>query len=996
MSLNNLSPDFYRTVISNGPRNQRLIYSTLENLIVTDPDRSSFPEAIVVDPKEDLCIYADSITFYGKIKIPGGNIKIVARKIILGEDVELDIMPDPVPDPENITTAARPFTNPGVQTGMSIQLPDKKIQLAIPEKPEDPNSVKQMVMCTASYPPPQPIINGEDGKAGLKGNNAGQIEITAQVLESGNFTLNLIANGGQGQIGQGGMSGPIGSFGTDGDIFILGGESVLSGIRNGRLDNGKWPVLPGNGGAGGNGGMGGNGGTGGKIILQIPSASSVQTTVNGGTHGTDGAPGKGGPGGPGCKIDIWKRYTGAHPGNSTHWTDITIDPGPTGPDGKSPDRNATPGIGAAGSVSSPTFSDETIGAAFDSTWLLKMLQRAKNYYMYTPPQPGLSDADRRNTPAFLMLDWLVSSLYSLNLTENTAENLRKKEILTEAVILLNNYSKGKSIFGKDLNWVPRRSLAELQQEMQALIPIYKDIEKTFLTNLKNEATTNQNNLDLTASKNQLSQSQDIINKKIQSIKEIIPDKANQIDLVNNNLQNLKANLSSILADDLDAIKNYFQCSLENVLKALEMIAFDPENLFMAGVQGAGLLNKSLTEINGEKKSNIIDKITRLQGDLKASVREEYNNNPPSPDDYTEILIADLDDFTQNMGNFEQAFSDHGDALKSALADLKSLVKLRGERLIEYNVTLSTLLQYQQQNDTIQSQIDNVNRQISTNADPVQTGLVSYYGAMYQNMRDQVMELVFDSDQALQFWSGGSAKPEKGFDHFREQILWTDAEAPSQFSAADLEDALAGLMKAAGDQQEKFGIGKMSIPDNSSLMGNIAIKIDDAGTINHFRDNKAFNIRTVKENAVGALEFTVENTSGLYDIRVRYVRPRLRFNAGTTFNAGQTATFNITHLNEDRLYRKDGSYADFKHDPVTTLFTQSLVPSPDGKDWGSGGDGTFNENNNGNGEDSEFAPPGLFTSWKIVLDTSNVPDLTQLASIDIEFGCLAYVNETSLH
>ena len=75
--LNYPNPDYYTYIRKNGMRDECVIYSTLENLILA-PTLSGDISAHIVDSGKDLCIYADTITIYGKISIPGGNIKIIA------------------------------------------------------------------------------------------------------------------------------------------------------------------------------------------------------------------------------------------------------------------------------------------------------------------------------------------------------------------------------------------------------------------------------------------------------------------------------------------------------------------------------------------------------------------------------------------------------------------------------------------------------------------------------------------------------------------------------------------------------------------------------------------------------------------------------------------------------------------------------------------------------------------------------------------------------
>jgi len=57
----------------------------------------SDPSVVPVDSGKDLWIYVDTLTLHGTIAIPGGDIKIIARKLKVpsGESATLDITPVP-------------------------------------------------------------------------------------------------------------------------------------------------------------------------------------------------------------------------------------------------------------------------------------------------------------------------------------------------------------------------------------------------------------------------------------------------------------------------------------------------------------------------------------------------------------------------------------------------------------------------------------------------------------------------------------------------------------------------------------------------------------------------------------------------------------------------------------------------------------------------------------------------------------------------------------
>ena len=84
------NPDFFKTVDRSGARPRQLVYSTLEKLTISG---SGTPD-LLIGSDMDLELYADTVTLSGTISVPGGNVKIVARRlIVMGDQPGIDITP---------------------------------------------------------------------------------------------------------------------------------------------------------------------------------------------------------------------------------------------------------------------------------------------------------------------------------------------------------------------------------------------------------------------------------------------------------------------------------------------------------------------------------------------------------------------------------------------------------------------------------------------------------------------------------------------------------------------------------------------------------------------------------------------------------------------------------------------------------------------------------------------------------------------------------------
>ncbi len=473
----------------------------------------------------------------------------------------------------------------------------------------------------------------------------------------------------------------------------------------------------------------------------------------------------------------------------------------------------------------------------------------------------------------------------------------------------------------------------------------------------------------------------------------------RIDYYSTALGNQRVGLMNVISEEELRVKNYVGCSMDSVFKALEMVAFDPENVMMAATQVASLLYGAITTINGVKKEHILAETAQLQGDLKDSLTTEFKNRiEPNhlsfKADKTALLFTDLDAFAREMEQFQDAFPDHGDALKKANANLKEIVKSRSDAVMEYNVTAAMIVDLNAQIETVQAKAAEYQDDRFKHDDPTRTGVLSYFAVLYQNLREKAMEAVSDAERAYMFWSASPTPPENGFQSFQQQALWTSGSAPSSFGAADLEVAFQNLYQSTENQQAAFGRSNMVFP-SLDKPGNLTVRIDEStgpGVLRDLRTNRSATFETVMSQA-GAGQFTIANTGDKYNIRAAYVRPRLvgaqrKGSDGALAATGQ-AEMTIVHLGSDKLLAQDGTVATFSHDSVGTIFTYELGVPAGQKDFGSGGDGSFFQVG-----DDVFASLGVFTRWQITLPTAGVEandglDLSALSAIEIEFGVRAY-------
>lgn len=1049
---NNLNPNFYKTVVERGGRIQNIIYSTLDDLKVIASNskpyvQDTYPDAYKINVDEDFCLYADTVNLCSNLIMPGRNIKIVARQLIIHQNTMLNVTPLPIPDPPPEIDPNDP-QGPKVPYGMprpfnpqsAFKLgPSGGIVLGDYKKIPSSAPPEKQYWIEISLDAKSAEYRGADGKsAQRKGIDAGVIEVIAQKFINTHpfggedYILSAVAKGGRGERGQGGMNGSPGEDATNGLGFItietkpktpiaLRYDQVYYG-RLGSTAISKAGIKPKpalSGGPGGAGGAGANGGKGGQVIIRLPENESLMLQSKGGLAGEDGKPGKGAPGGNGGEVRVefypYKKGFGFNFEVGVVAGTFPIEPGADGKDGASPNRTFNIGRGEPGTIVRKPVTEADLALAFDSTYWLKLLQHAKNLFYYNPPRhhPKLKKStgltplhdENKTNPAYILLQWMQDTLYASDtlLGGNPdagmqLEAMRKKEIRVQVDNHLEMLAAGKNIYGKSMDWVPLLSLETYKNALKESMQPFKNIEAEFERLVKEAETKSEKDIKFNRSMAQLEYNKKLLNGRIENLKSGLPIMLTALESYTAGLVNIKNSIVSILEYMKREAKDYVDCSLDNIFKALEMIAFDPKNVMMAAVQGGKLLYDSLTKIAGVDKSYFINKTTKLEGKLEDSATTIFNMGSKRAD----LLILKLDEFNKEMEKVESKFPKTNLELHNATESLRTLVQLRSEKLIEYNITLSMILKYQNELILLESKEKILNSKISKASDPTLTGTVSYFAVLYQNLRDHMMELVYTLDRAYQYWSIGQSNIPSVYEELKKKRLWVESssDASAKFSAADVEGVYDELILNMTKQKEVFKQDPKPYPSSEVIEGDIKITIDEQtapGFIallkakNKRKKNLIFPIITTTREPKGRLEFTVANTADKYNIRVLYVRPRLIFSDDgkqqNIDNGTKLARFYIEHKGKENIYQSNRkTFIEFEHGTTAVLFEQQFIPDKEGKDFKTE-DGSF-----GYADVSDYAKLGLYTDWAIILEKDPYVDLSKLTAVEIEFGVLALVTK----
>ena len=192
----------------------------------------------------------------------------------------------------------------------------------------------------------------------------------------------------------------------------------------------------------------------------------------------------------------------------------------------------------------------------------------------------------------------------------------------QATALLNSFAKGRNVFGRTPTWVPRLSLNTFQAHSTKLIKVFADIEATYRTLTAAAEKAEDLDAHLAGSIDQLHASREVLQAKRDHFLSEMNEIVGRIDYYSTALGNQRVALMNVDQRGGAPRQDYVGCSIDSVFKALEMVAFDPENVMMAATQVASLMYGAMTTINGVKKEHILAETAQLQGDLKA-------HSPPS-------------------------------------------------------------------------------------------------------------------------------------------------------------------------------------------------------------------------------------------------------------------------------------------------------------------------------------------------------------------------------
>jgi hypothetical protein len=821
-TMSNTNPDFFRTLVSdnigNAYKHRTIIISTLPELVIGQGDGGE--ELFHKVPLDtNLTIQALTVTLYGTISIPGGDVVIACKTLnVLAGGIDQN------------TKVERPGATLTVTPRKQIDLePFQPKVVTEPSTNGTAGASGDEIARSIRDGDGRFIVkkDGEQPPYGADGEPGGTITIYCDEIVLGGILL-LEANG---------SAGYTGSNGQDGSPTVAGNSAIKAG-------------------AGGKGGRGGKGGDGGQIVLGYRTVDRPERLISSATAGRSGRPGQAGRSG----------------GDPRRPYGESADPAPPA---------------AAGKVDEQTLDLPTLGTHLDDELLAKLVQRAGFIYLFN--QPERYSGDETIFPKVwpmlgALLAWLDGVLHQ------GKGSARRAELYDISDNLRDLYKRKQTSFGWDASWVPSTPLAVMLANFDSSLASRTVVEKAYRNLREAYANDTAAQLALTDSRTAVKSAAAIHKARYQEFSGRLGDLNVQIRASVTGCEAARARLQVALEALTEKVKNFFDFSLENLLRAAEMVVFtlggEPaQGLAMAGVQIAGLVNGGLTKIrddNGEEvsKGHIVNEISEVGKSIMAAARSEMfeldaDGNPKITAEHSR-LIGEMETFKGDMRRFAERLGDSVAAVIDAIDTFETMVKEKGEAVVIYHLLTTRMVnEYTQYIDAskeavaLESRIEPLN--------PASVATVAYYARLYQAQLTSAMEQYAALRRKVSYITIGQVHDEFAPAASR---TWADGDPPD-LSTVNAQRVTMGNQLTEWSGAQPGSATRFPSKDEPSLL---RVVIGKGPLLERFRKSpdRSLTITTVistekihdddDDNLKGLVP--VINSEQFYDIRITHVQPRV--------------------------------------------------------------------------------------------------------------------------
>ena len=324
------------------------------------------------------------------------------------------------------------------------------------------------------------------------------------------------------------------------------------------------------------------------------------------------------------------------------------------------------------------------------------------------------------------------------------------ELHTRATSLLSRLRQGQNFYAKPRNFVPLLSLEYYKQQVTALLGIAGHIEDTYASYLGAEGKAQD---QLAALNEVISKSRESLDK-LQTTLDALTKQKNQTQDSISQLTVAQEAQSQVVTLAQAAFKSALDrqlagCSFADILSAVKTIVQVGQAAY-GGVVAIQSAVGALTQEAAGAMANVIKQI-EVVGKSIASIQEKWGKissliDPQKPD--AEKLVMDKDDFDNVMKPFLNL--PEAAAFKSRVHDFLDIVQSRNQKVYEYNIMLVTENELRDQISQKSAELERIKNSLAKQKDPTLPEMRLYMEGLYQQMKSQILRLLYEENQALEY------------------------------------------------------------------------------------------------------------------------------------------------------------------------------------------------------------------------------------------------------
>ncbi|KAK0337180.1 hypothetical protein LTR02_013090 [Friedmanniomyces endolithicus] len=543
---------------------------------------------------------------------------------------------------------------------------------------------------------------------------------------------------------------------------------------------------------------------------------------------------------------------------------------------------------------------------------------------------------------------------------------------------------GVDFYRHQLTWVPRGSYEVFEATLQQALADLQSIESDYEDYAQMAADNQKQGDQIGIGKKAADQGVKLAVSDLTTLAVELAESANHIAVMQGEIPIKRKALDDELDSIVSDIKSSFKFSFKDLLSAVSTMCFSPSLAIGAAqgvIQTATLLNGSATQVKNDAgdavtKDFVVEKVYALKAGLDG-IQEHIQLSADDPtlttdDPAANKLIGNEKDIMDLIGQYRGVLGDEVDKFKKMFDDYVAFVLQRNNEVMHYNALITLYLEARNKLGSCRDTINMLGTQEASVLNTNIPALAATIKANYMHHTSQVLEQLYNTQRALNFWSLSLGTADFG------QLR--DAGFPSPGLGARLkamnDDISADLVRAV----DAFGMGRLTFGSTSENPDGEPVRIQLSES-----QLKALKTRpqgSTKEYAVSiqvatASKDTSRETNPFamdgYDIRVSKVRVYLE-GVKTAENDVRVV---MQHLGTETIVTPTNDLMPFTHDRLHLAFQYNASTTKILTDGDIGRDD----------EEKKYALPGPFAMWRIGVPTaSNIDlDMSGVTKATIEFS-----------